>query len=116
MPDTKDETEQIKVEEISAKINRIIPEELPLNFVNDIIIQHEPDFFMLSFFQLLPPAIIGDTDEEKLQIARSIKTIDSKCVARMVITPRKMRRFLEVISQNLQKYEEKMKSRESVEE
>jgi hypothetical protein len=116
MADHKDESEQIAVEVISAKINRIIPENLEPHFVNDMIIQHHADFFILSFFQYIPPAIIAETDEERLQMAKSIETVDSKCVSRLILTPGNMRRFLEVMSENMAKYDKKTKKSEITEE
>ena len=90
------------------KIERIYPEDLQSHFVSNIVVQHQPDFFILSFFEIWPPAILGETEEEKQRAVEALDRIDSKCVARLVVTPAKMRTFVAVMSENLRIYERKL--------
>jgi len=92
-----------------VKVERVFPEALQSHFVTNMVIQHEPDIFILSFFQTWPPAIVGETDEEKRGAFDSIESIKATCVARLVVTPDKMREFLAVMTENLEKYEQLMK-------
>jgi hypothetical protein len=98
-------------EEIVAKkirIERVYPEGLQSHFVSNVVVQHQPDAFILSFFEVWPPAILGESDEEKKQAIDAIDHVEAKCVARLVLTPSKMREFLETMSENLQNYEHMM--------
>jgi non-ribosomal peptide synthetase component F len=98
-------------EEIVAKeirIERVYPEDLQSHFVSNIVVQHQPGIFILSFFEVWPPAILGESDEEKKQVIDTIDHVEAKCVARLVLTPSKMREFLETMSENLHNYEHMM--------
>jgi len=91
-----------------VRIERIYPEDLQSHFVSNIVVQHQPDVFILSFFEVWPPAILGDTDEEKQHALEAVDQVEAKCVARLVLTPSKMREFVETTTENLQNYERLM--------
>lgn len=98
-------------EEIVAKkirIERTYPDDLQSHFVSNIVVQHQPDMFILSFFEVWPPPILGESDEEKRQVIDAIDHVEAKCVARLVLTPSKLREFLETMSENLHNYEHMM--------
>jgi len=89
----------------AVRLKREYPKDLESNFVSNMVVQHQPDFFVLSFFEIWPPAILGDTEEERQEVLESIEEVEAKCVARLVITPSKMREFLKVMSENWERYE-----------
>jgi hypothetical protein len=102
----KDKMPHIK----SVKLNHIFPEDLKSNFVSNMIIQFRPDHFVLSFFEIWPPPVVGETKEEKDSIINKIEHIDAKCVSRLVITPEKMHDFIRAMSENLREYEKMMEN------
>jgi hypothetical protein len=106
-------------EDVIAKkvsLKRTYPEDLKSHFVSNIVVQHQPDVFILSFFEVWPPAILGETEEEKQQAIESIEYVEAECVARLVVTPQKMREFLDTISENLRNYEHMMELQSELEE
>ena len=88
------------------KIERTYPDDLKSYFVSNVVVQHQPDIFILSFFEVFPPAILGETEEEKFQALNAIDHVDGKCVARLVLTPSVMKEFLDTISENWKNYEQ----------
>jgi len=94
-----------------VKIERVYPDDLRSHFVSSILVQHQPDFFILSFFELWPPAILGESNEEEKAALEAVDHVDAKCVARLVVTPDKMRDFVEAMSRNLANYEAMMRLR-----
>jgi hypothetical protein len=99
-------TEKRAVKKI--RIERIHPENLSSYFVSNLVVQHEKESFIMSFFEVWPPAIVGDTDEEKQAALDAIDHVDAKCVARLVVTPQRMREFVTIMSDNLSAYEAMM--------
>jgi hypothetical protein len=98
-------------EEIVAKkirIERIYPADLQSHFVSNIVVQHQPDMFILSFFEIWPPPILGESEEEKQRELDALDHVEAKCVARLAVTPSKMKEFLETMSENLRNYERMM--------
>ena len=96
-----------KISSIEKKLKIIwnYPEELQSHFVSNIIVQHQPGAFVVSFFEIWPPAIFGDSEEEKLTLIKSLDHIDAKCVSRLVVTPEKMKEFITLMTENLNSYE-----------
>jgi len=86
--------------ERKLRIDRIYPENLQSHFVTNVVIQHQPDFFVLSFFEVWPPAILGETEEEKQKALDSLESVEAKCVARLIFPPDKMGEFVAAINEN----------------
>ena len=86
------------------KIDRVYPEDLQSFFVANFVIQHQPDHFVLQFFETWPPAIIGETEAEREEQLKSIDNVKSKCVARLVLTPERMKNFMKIMNENYSKY------------
>jgi len=95
---------KVFAKEISVK--RIFPEDLQSNFASHFVIQHDLYKFILTFYEVWPPVLLGETGEDVGQVIDNIDSIEAKCIARIVVTPEKMREFYEAIQNNLQKYEQ----------
>lgn len=93
-------------EEITVKFNRIFPDELMTYFVKDLVVQHQDDHFVISFLEYYIPPIIADTQEERHRLREELKSIDSRCVARLVVTPKHMREFIDALETNYKNWEE----------
>ncbi len=76
--------------------------------MSNIVVQHQPDIFILSFFEVWSPTILGDTNEEKEKALEAVDRVEAKCVARLVLTPSKMKEFVETMAENLQNYNDMM--------
>ena len=88
-----------------VRIERVYPENLSSHFVSNLVVQHQPDYFTLSFFEVWPPPILGDTDEEKRAALDALDYVEANCVARLVVTPDTMREFVRIMSENLGNFE-----------
>lgn len=86
-------------------IERKYPTDLQSYFVSNMVVQFQPDHFIISFFEVWPPAIIADTDDERQQALETVDHIDANCVARVVLTPSRMKEFIQVLNDNYQKFE-----------
>jgi len=106
MSEKKEDTINGKV----VKLNYVYPDNLQSNFITSLIVQHEPNFFTLSFFEIFAPPILGESDEEKKAIINSINQVNAKCVSRIIVTPEKMKEIVKVMSDNLKSYEAKQTS------
>lgn len=89
-------------------ITRTYPTDLQTHFVVSIVVQHQADHFILSFFEIWPPPILGETEEEKAQQLEAVSSIEAKCVARLVVTPDKMGEFLDVMNENYTNWQRKL--------
>jgi hypothetical protein len=91
-----------------VRINREIPVDLETHFADDLIVQHRAEFFTLTFSEILYPILLGDDDEETQRNLESVEAVTAKPVARIVVTPRMMRKIIEAMTENLEEYERTM--------
>jgi len=93
-----------------VRIVRKYPDDLQSYYASHIVVQHEPDRFILSFFEVWPPAIIAETDEEKQQLLESIDSVEAKCVARIIMSPNRMEEFLRLANDSFSRFESLIKN------
>lgn len=91
-------------------IDWIVPDDVRTHYANNIVVQHSEGEFIISFFQVLPPVIVG-TSEETQQRIEAIKSVPAQCVARIVISPAKMESFINALTQNYTHYTAKEQER-----
>jgi hypothetical protein len=89
------------VSEIPREIplERTYPDDLKSFFISNMVIQHESDHFIISFFEIWPPVILGSSEERERTI-NNLNHIEAKCVSRLVVMPDKMREFIDVMNNN----------------
>lgn len=95
-----------------VKLRRIYPDDLSSHLVANLVVQHQPDIFILSFFEVWPPPILGRTEEDMQKEIEAIDQIDIKCVARLAVTPARMKEFVAIMSENLQNFEREIEDKE----
>lgn len=82
----------------TIEFDYVLPPDSTLIYADNLNIVHTPTEFVLSFLQTQPPLIKSGEDWDK------IKTIESRCVARLVVSPMKMQDMLKVLAMNWQRY------------
>lgn len=79
--------------------------DLPILLANAFSIQASGDgSFVFTIAQAAPPIFTGNPDEQQRQLAQ-IKSINGRVLARLVITPAKMKELVDLLQGTLQTYE-----------
>ncbi len=86
------------------KIVRSFPDDLQSHFTNHFVIQHRPDHFILSFFQIWSPIILDDDDVNQLM---EESQLEAKCVSRLILTPTEIESLSAALQENIQNYHQK---------
>jgi hypothetical protein len=68
-------------------------------YATNLVIQHTEHEFVLSFYQVHSPIILGDSAERQRQLEQ-IDSVPATCVGRIVIAPKRMKAFLSVLQEN----------------
>jgi len=89
-----------------VRLEYVFPDDLQSHFISNIIVQHEAENFIISYFEVWPPSILGETEEEKQQQIDALETIEARCVARLVVTPSRMMSFLRVMQDNIDTFDQ----------
>jgi len=91
------------VREKKIPIEWHVPEDITSQYANNIVVQHTNSEFFVSFFETLPPLIIGSPEDTRAQIDE-VKEVQAKCLARIVIAPNKMKDFIQALNVNFAKF------------
>ncbi|MDQ2809203.1 MAG: hypothetical protein M3Z04_20205 [Chloroflexota bacterium] len=70
---------------------------VPIQYANQLTLQQVDGLFLLSFFQTIPPILLGDRDEQAAQL-QELKTIAAPCVGRIMIAPNRLPEFARVLT------------------
>ena len=80
--------------------------DLPVLFVNQVIGQvGQQGEVILTFGQLVPPAILGETQAEREQQARSISHVPVKPVARLAMTRVGLEELMRILRDTAENYD-----------
>ena len=75
-------------------------ENVPIVFANNMFVRHEEDMFIITFSQTHGPYIVNPTPEQLKQIDK----VPSQVIARIAVSPNKMKKFLDVLSGNFEQF------------
>lgn len=84
-------------------IKHVFPEDLISRYANNVVVQHTEKEFFISFFEALPPLVIG-TPEERVALTEALEAVESKCVARIIISADMMPSFIKTLQDNLDRH------------
>ena len=82
-------------------------DEIPMYYVNHIFVTHTTDEFFVTFSQIHPPYLLEPTKEEVEQLTH----IPAKVVARIALTPSKMKELIDALGGNYQTFLTKQEAR-----
>lgn len=94
-----------KAKQVELPIEFTIPESLFTSFATNMVVQHEAGYFILAFYQVIPPILKGASDVEREKELAEISKVEGRCVARVVVPADKMESFISVQNQNWMKYQ-----------
>jgi hypothetical protein len=80
-------------------------DELPVLLANQFVAQVEHGEIFLTVGQLTPPAIMGATEEERRQQVENLSYVAVKPVARLAMTPSRLRELISVLDITLRNHE-----------
>lgn len=97
-------------EQVQLPIDWHISSEVITRYANNLVVQHTGFEFVVSFFETIPPIILGEPTVEQLEKLESIR---SECVARVVIAAERMPIFLEVLKTNYDRHIERQQRKDT---
>jgi len=91
---------------VAVPIVHAFRRDLATVFANHFVVQHDNSVFRLMFFEVHPPLILGD-EEDKKKAIEQLKSIEARCVARIIIPAEQMPKVVEALVSNIQKQSER---------
>lgn len=94
------------IQKVQIPLEWRVPEDLETHFATNVVISHSEAEFFLTFFEVVPPPVIGDVDS-----LRALKSVPAQAVARIAVAADRMEGIINAMRQNLENYR-KMKALE----
>lgn len=85
------------------------PDNIESKFATEVMVQHQKDYIVLSFFEAVMPPLLGATEDEKSKLLEKLDTVEAKCISRIILTPEKFKLALNMMNSNLEKWEKLFK-------
>ncbi len=84
-------------------LKRQSPATVEGRYANSFVVQHTDDAFILSFFEIIPPLLVGSPEEQRAQI-EGVESVPANCVARIIVSPKGMKMLVEIFQTNLDRF------------
>ena len=86
------------------------PPDVISRYATNILVQNTASEFVLSFFEVRPPVLLG-TPEENVERIKTLGPVPADCVARLVIAPSRMGSFIDAMQRIYEQYKSREKER-----
>jgi hypothetical protein len=80
-----------------------IPRDIASRYATNMVVQHTEHEFVISFFEAYSPIVLGGPEERKAALEQ-IESVPAVCVARVIVAPKRLQEFIQVLQDNLDKY------------
>jgi hypothetical protein len=87
------------IRQIEFPIEWHVPDSIRSQYATNMVVQHTEQEFIISFFEMQPPLLLGNLSVDDIQ---SLPSIRADCVARIIVARDRMPRFVEALQTNLQ--------------
>ena len=88
-----------------------LPEGIVSRYANNIVVQQTEHEFILSFFEIQPPLLLGSPEEQAAKL-EALGAVRAECVARIIISPSRIQSFIEVLQRNYENFGARMQREE----
>ena len=85
--------------QIQKPLTFTTPADVTTRHTTHLLCQQLPGRYLLSFFEAVPPIIMGQTDAERQQEWSKIPSIQATCVARVLVAEADLASFIQVLQQ-----------------
>lgn len=82
-----------------------VPPGFPTLYSTHLVVQHGEEDFTITFWDLRPPVLMGSLEEKQQQVW-ALKEVRPTALARIVVSPSRMRQFTQVMRDNLKTFDE----------
>lgn len=102
--ENKTTKESDKDKGVALRIQRV-QGEVRATFTNNYVFQLQGDEFHVRFYQIIPPIVLGETEEERMtELEKLHGIVETPCVSHIVMSASKMQEFLEKLTEHVQKH------------
>jgi hypothetical protein len=97
----KGDADMPPVERVSLPLEHHVPDTVVTRLANHVTLQLDQDGCYLSFYEAVPPLLVGNREDVRNQLA-GVKSVRAECVARVFLPKTRMADFLNVLKNTLE--------------
>ena len=97
------EQEQQQSDEITLSVDWHFPEGLQSRYANNVLVQIGQYEFVISFFEMQLPALLGSPQENKAKL-KEMRTIQAECVSKIIMPPELVQGLIDALQTELDKF------------
>lgn len=97
------EQEQQQSDEITLPVDWHFPENIQSRYVNNVLVQIGQSEFVVSFFEMQLPLLLGTPEENKAKL-KEMGSIRAECVSKIIVSPEVMPALVSALQIELDKY------------
>ena len=88
-------------DERQIPVNWTFPVDLVSGYATNMLVQSGESELYVSFFEVPPPVLFGPED------TKTLESVTAECIARIIISPDRLGKFIEVLQQQLKNFNQK---------
>lgn len=96
--------EELPDGQIAVPVIWDVPDTISSRYATNIIVQNTGSEFVISFFEIPPPILLGSPEEQAEQ-AQALKSVKATCVARIIVSTERMPNFVKAMTGNLSNWQ-----------
>jgi hypothetical protein len=81
-----------------------VSEHVHCQYATNLVVQPSDQEFLISFFHVLPPLLVGPAEEVKAKLDE-VSAVRAECVARVIVAAGRMGEFVDVLQRSLEAYQ-----------
>ena len=85
------------------------PGDVMSRYATNFVSQHTRDEFVLSFYEVLQPILVGTPESNKQQL-EEMGSVPAHCVARIILSPSGMTQLIDILQRNQASFVEAQES------
>lgn len=99
-----DELEQQQSEIVTLPVEWHFAEGLQSRYANNALVQTGQHEFVISFFEIQPPLLVGSPEENKAKL-QQMGAIQAECVSKVILSPEVIPGLISALQAELEKYQ-----------
>src|SRR5437588_6250380 len=97
------EQEQQQSDEITLSVDWHFPEGLLSRYANNVLVQIGPQEFVISFFEMQLPTLLGSPEDNKAKL-KEMGKIRAECVGKIIVPPILVQGLINALQTELDKF------------
>lgn len=97
------EQEQQQSDEVTLSVDWHFPEGLLSRYANNVLVQSGQYDFVVSFFEMQLPVLIGSPEDNKMKL-KEMGKVPAECVSKIIMPPELVQGLIDALQTELDKF------------